>query len=157
MAGMQRVGTFAALVLQAHVATAAHAQALVAPAGDVCSAGKPGCMPLAPVSKMHGGVNATGCCESCAQMAGCRAWSLVVDDRGQSSCQLSAREAPLDLHSGNCTSGIVRPTPPAPAPRPAPQGAKNVLLIVVDDLRQHPSAAHAGHGSRRPAGPPPAP
>jgi hypothetical protein len=39
------------------------------------------------------------------------------------------------INKGNCTSAIVRVPAPTPAPKPAPTNAKNVLLIIVDDLR----------------------
>ena len=108
---------------------------------DSCGTTKAGCMPMAPVTKTFGKLNATECCNECQLMAGCRAWSVVFD-HGQATCQLSSHEAPLDKKIGNCTSGVVRPTPPVPAVRPAPPGAKNVLLIVVDDLRPELNATY---------------
>ena len=96
-------------------------------------------MLTAPTSFTFEEDNATSCCSRCEATAGCRAWSVVFNDAaggpwtGKSHCLIHSRAVPLQ--PGNCTSGIVRPTPPAPPQREAPPGARNVLMLFVDDLR----------------------
>ena len=58
---------------------------------------------------------------------------MVADDRGHISCQLYS--SATKLAPGNCTTQIMKPNPPIPEPAPTPTHAKNVLLIIVDDLR----------------------
>jgi arylsulfatase A-like enzyme len=75
------------------------------------------------------------CCAKCDEVAGCLAFTANF---GQGTCFLKDGQQ-IQRNKGNCTSGgvIVPPSPtPAPAPLPpAPEGALNVLLILIDDLR----------------------
>jgi hypothetical protein len=65
----------------------------------------------------------------------CAGWTM---NKGQTPpCHLRPWSDASPNAKPECTSGIFegrRPAPPVP-PRPAPPGAKNVLFIVVDDLR----------------------
>ena len=82
------------------------------------------------------------CCHACSNRKQCKAWT-VNHDKG--TCHLWSEPKPR--YTGNCTSGAAGPTPPtpplppaAPTPAPAPPlpppaGAKNVLLLMIDDLR----------------------
>ena len=92
----------------------------------------------APTSYSYKEDNATSCCMRCAVTSGCRAWSIFYDNaggpwKGMSHCLIYSRAAPLT--QGNCTSGIMRPTPPSLPVQKTPKGARNVLLLIVDDLR----------------------
>eukprot|EP01050_Picozoa_sp_SAG11_P006839 SAG11_NODE_549_length_8592_cov_11.089721_4_plen_434_part_00 len=98
-----------------------------------------GCMLTAPTSYSYEEDNATSCCTRCEATTGCRAWSIVYNDdaggpwKGQSHCLIYSRAVPLG--PGNCTSGVVRSTPAAVPLRKTPADARNVLMIIVDDLR----------------------
>ena len=93
-----------------------------------------GCLGLeAPLLWKHGVNGNEQCCEICIIDTGCVAWSMVGDDRGHISCQLYS--AASELAPGNCTTQIMKSNPPSPKPVPTPARAKNVLLIIVDDLR----------------------
>lgn len=97
------------------------------------------CMLSAPTSYSYDDDNATSCCLQCEATVGCRAWSVIHHDlaggpwEGQSHCLIYSRAA--SFQPGNCTSGILRPMPPLPRIRQAPKGARNVLMLIVDDLR----------------------
>jgi hypothetical protein len=71
------------------------------------------------------------CCDACAKYIGCVAWTKTG-----SICRLKGASSGA-VPCAKCTSGILKPTPspPTPAPGPKPADAKNVLMIVVDDLR----------------------
>lgn len=75
------------------------------------------------------------CCAACEANPQCASWTLNTQVK---KCHIRATF--LDKQDGEqCTSGHIAgrgPAPaPAPTPTPAPAGAKNVLLVVVDDLR----------------------
>jgi hypothetical protein len=93
------------------------------------------CMPTSSAFNAFASTNATACCEACLATQNCFSWTLSFE---QSKCFLHPSAA--TTAKGKCTSGIARTPPPTPAPQPAPAGAKNVLLIIVDDLRPQISA-----------------
>ena len=100
---------------------------------SLASCGNPmtqSCMPTAAAIEAIPSTNVTECCLECTKNSGCAAFTVSFE---QKKCFL--HPAAAATHKGSCTSGIVRTPPPTPAPKPAPAGAKNVLLIVVDDLR----------------------
>eukprot|EP00937_MAST-01D_sp_MAST-1D-sp2_P002297 g2297.t1 len=63
-----------------------------------------------------------------------RMWSW---NRTDNACTVYVGDVPRPGATGDCVAGRMGvPVPaPSPPPAPAPAGAKNVLLIVVDDLR----------------------
>ena len=75
------------------------------------------------------------CCAFCVSISGCVAWTL------EESAHRCRAKGPRALNSSvrvpcdSCVSGFLSSLPPAPAPPPLPKDPKNVLLIVVDDLR----------------------
>jgi hypothetical protein len=79
------------------------------------------------------------CCDACMKCkCGCVAWTFTGEQ-----CRLKAASGGA-THNPASTSGIITPTPPTPSPAPSsptpvpgpkPKDAKNVLMIVVDDLR----------------------
>jgi hypothetical protein len=81
--------------------------------------------------KKQTAVDETACCNACAAVAECDEWTFWLKD-GKGMCNLLKIGA--IKRSGNCTSGLAHPTSPTPSP-PSPAGAKNVLYLVVDDLR----------------------
>lgn len=90
-----------------------------------------GCMPTAAAIATFKGVAADVCCSKCASNPQCKAWTLNM---GNSMCFL--HPAASLLIPGDCQSaGGTPPLPPPPPPSPAPPGVKNVLVIIVDDLR----------------------
>lgn len=115
------------------------ASAAITP-GDLCTTPKLGCVPQPPNASaiwQHGESNMTNCCEICLSVIGCRSWTWWNESAGgklKGTCYLHPQNTGK-LESGNCYSGNLRQAPPAPSPTPAPKGAKNVLLIIVDDLR----------------------
>ena len=79
------------------------------------------------------------CCIFCMNTTGCVAWTL-----NENHCRAKGPRAlnrSVRVPCESCVSGFRSPLPPAPAPAPSPPPAplpkdpKNVLLIVVDDLR----------------------
>ena len=114
------------------------------------------CMPAATgvgfASKA--GVDVAGCCSFCGQhSAKCVQWTLNHD---KAVCHLW--DAAKATAAGNCTSGNAPgrapnppappgPPPPPPRPSPAPTGAKDVLFVMVDDLRPEIGAYGARHVS----------
>jgi len=77
------------------------------------------------------------CCAACDKEPKCTCWTLNHSEG--STCYLKPGTG-ISKHAGNCTSGgIVAPPPPPgpppPPPPPAPKGAKNVLMILIDDIR----------------------
>ncbi len=97
------------------------------------------CMLTAPTSYSFTTDNASACCTRCQETSGCRAWSIVYNDtaggpwKGQSHCLIYSRAVPFA--PGNCVSGIMRATPPPTPVKKTPHAARNVLMIIVDDLR----------------------
>ena len=98
------------------------------------------CYPHDPSVGIVNTTNTTECCTACFSNANCGAFTVNFDGH---KCVLHPIHATGPVLPGNCKSGDVRKTPspsPGPAPSsspttPAPEGAKNVLFIVVDDLR----------------------
>lgn len=77
-------------------------------------------------------INLTACCMACSTTSNCVAFTL---NYGDTTCYLKdGRE--IKKIAGNCTSGghILPPPPPPPIP-PAPKNAKNIMLLLADDLR----------------------
>jgi hypothetical protein len=82
----------------------------------------------------------SACCDSCAGYPGCVAWTLSQN----AVCRLKGASTG-HVACTDCISGILYPGPspapappapsPTPSPGPKPKDAKNVLMIVVDDLR----------------------
>ena len=74
------------------------------------------------------------CCAACDAEPTCSCWTL--NHAQASTCYLKLGTG-ITKHVGDCTSGgtlAPPPLPPAPPP-PAPKGAKNVLMILIDDIR----------------------
>jgi hypothetical protein len=81
--------------------------------------------------KKEAAENPAACCDACSAHAACVEWTFWLKS-GTGMCNLL--KAGSVSKAGNCTSGLLTP-PPTPAPPAPPTGAKNVLYIVVDDLR----------------------
>ena len=78
------------------------------------------------------------CCAACAKNLGCAAWTHYYTRSG-GTLECNLLNGAGKRSAGNCTSAAVvaPPLPPSPLP-PQPQppaGAKNVLYLIVDDLR----------------------
>ena len=81
------------------------------------------------------------CCSACQDDDACHSWTyaggFVIAKQHRNTCFLTT-----DTEAGDpggppgpgCTSAY-KPPHPQPAPVPPPPGARNVLLIVVDDMR----------------------
>ena len=86
---------------------------------------------------------AAECCAACAAEPGCVFWMWNHGDRAPefypAMCWVTKDLNPQPKPGPtNCDHGAVpvKPTPPpTPAPLPPPAGAKNILYILVDDLR----------------------
>eukprot|EP00040_Diaphanoeca_grandis_P034611 m.215491 g.215491 ORF g.215491 m.215491 type:complete len:620 (+) comp33188_c0_seq1:219-2078(+) len=93
------------------------------------------CLPSSmPVIKELKTTDVATCCAACITNPDCVSWTVNTK---MNECHLRATFKPNGkTQDRDCTSGHVRdgPTPPPPIP-PAPPGVKNVLMIVVDDLR----------------------
>ena len=89
----------------------------------------------------------SSCCAACVALPACISWTLNTE---QKQCHLRAVFTGHLTKGASCTSGLARPQPPTPPPPtptptppqpptpppvPPPAGAKNVLFILVDDLR----------------------
>ena len=85
-----------------------------------------GCMPLSWAIKMLDMTDPAACCAACIALESCAAFTL---NQKLSTCFLHPK--PATLTDGECVSGLVHR---APSP-PAPKRAKNVLMLIVDDLR----------------------
>jgi hypothetical protein len=74
------------------------------------------------------------CCAACDKEPKCTCWTLNHAERA--TCFLKPG-IDIQKHPGNCTSGgtVSPPPPPPPPPPPAPKNAKNVLMILIDDIR----------------------
>merc|ERR1712100_479108 len=61
--------------------------------------------------------NATDCCDACAQLSGCVAWTHNMQGGANktATCYLKSK-AEKNTSSVHCTSGKVRENPPSPAP-----------------------------------------
>ena len=102
--------------------------------GDSCTP-KNNCTLLKEIKHV---INATLCCEICSSVTTTTAWSLnldheichckIVDIRKHGSTN-------KNTVSGWYPSGPTLPPTLPPTPPPAPKGAKNLLYLVVDDLR----------------------
>ena len=75
--------------------------------------------------------DATACCDACAAASSCGQWTFYWMKNKTGMCHLLPAAAKVKTSTGNCTSSAAAPSP---AP-PSPPGAKNVLYLVVDDLR----------------------
>ena len=81
------------------------------------------------------------CCAACLLVQQCYSWTFsTAEEAGQDRCQLKHILQNGSSSSPACTSGNVKSPlpiapPPVPAPLPPPVGARNVLFMVVDDLR----------------------
>ena len=97
------------------------------------------------------------CCASCFSTPACDSWTLCG---GDGMCRIKKNGVANPQKGSSSTSGtrVVAPTPapiptpaptqpPTPAPRPAPHNVRNVLLIIVDDLR--PNIGAYGHSFMR--------
>lgn len=81
--------------------------------------------------------SAEACCDLCATTPECVAFTLMR--RGPANYSCRAKGEPALLNSSRtpckeCVSGFLVESPPAP-PAPRPAGLRNILLVVVDDLR----------------------
>lgn len=79
------------------------------------------------------------CCAFCAATTTCTAWTLdgtVCRAKGPAAAAGSCTvESGCRVACSGCFSGFMGPAPSPPPAPPAPKGARNVLFIVVDDLR----------------------
>lgn len=75
------------------------------------------------------------CCTACATEQLCRAWNWYYESHVAEAkmCQLRNKTGPSNQKKKFCDSGTY--LPPTPAPIPPPKNAKNVLYIIIDDLR----------------------
>ena len=87
--------------------------------------------PMLP-DPVGGNWTSASCCAACVAEPQCSAWNT---NKAQKSCHLRSSVADPNP-SRSCDYGIVRPPPPPPPPpAPAPPGAKNLLVLINDDLR----------------------
>jgi len=93
------------------------------------------CMPHSSAIETINSTDVDACCASCIANSGCAAYTVSFS---QKKCFLHPSVG--ETTKGSCTSAEVRPPAPTPPPKPAPKDAKNVLLLVVDDLRPDFSA-----------------
>ena len=92
--------------------------------------------------KQLGNFNSTDpseCCSRCAENAECDSWTLQMPS-GICRLKNGAIAKPSKENPSKSGTRKLAPTPgptqpPTPGHVPAPTGAKNVLFIVVDDLR----------------------
>ena len=124
------------LMENAHKMASAAAALLLFASGSVAApttCGKPmtqSCMQTSPAIKSVATTDVAACCTSCIGNSECASYTVSF---AQQKCFLHPGVG--SINKGNCTSAIVRVPAPTPAPKPAPTNAKNVLLIIVDDLR----------------------
>ena len=94
-----------------------------------------------PILQELTNMNVSSCCRACVALetpAPCISWTLNTE---QKLCHLRAVFTGNMNKGKECTSGVARPPsptpspPPTPSPVPPPAGAKNVLFVLVDDLR----------------------
>lgn len=86
------------------------------------------CLPDSlPILKELHTTDVAECCDACLALTDCASWTVNTD---QKLCHLRATYTG-HTKAGKCTSGTV-PVPPPPTP---PKSAKNVLMILIDDLR----------------------
>ena len=110
------------------------------------------CLPRAmPIIKTLHAIGAGECCAACVADTMCMSWT--VNPSQDNSCYLrgSFKEGNKKSSAG-CVSGAIPgrtppPSPPMPPPSPAPPNAKNVLMIVVDDLRPQLGAYNISVGA----------
>jgi hypothetical protein len=104
-----------------------------------------------------------GCCALCNSPAfsSCYFFTFVPDQVCRESpkgtppgcCHPKTSRAGAKLQQGYVSGassthvppapGVPTPAPPTPAPKPAPAGAKNVLMLVADDLRPNLNASYS--------------
>lgn len=87
--------------------------------------------------------SASDCCSACfAAVDRCVGWTF--NSNQSPPCHLRPYSTASPNFKRECTSGIFhqRIPPPPPPPKPAPPNAKNVLFIVVDDLRPNLNVAY---------------
>ena len=107
-----------------------------APACDQSSFTNSTCEPEGAYSRVET-ADACACQAHCDADARCDHWVFQTTPQ-QGNCHF--KDVPVDpshLQKGKCTVGpnSRAPTPSPPPPPPAPAGAKNVLYVIVDDLR----------------------
>ena len=124
---------------------------VLAIAGTTCcsstraAAGNPTCTNVMPRVGLHAHNDLAektvstpdACCSFCSSTPNCFAWTLsggACRAKGAKALHSSARVACSDCVSGFLSTPPRPPPPPGPLP-PRPPGQKNVLLVVVDDLR----------------------
>lgn len=81
--------------------------------------------------------SAGACCDLCAVTPTCVAFTLIEHGEGNFTCRAKGEAALLNTSRAPCAacvSGFLR-VPPPPPPTPRPAGLRNILFIVVDDLR----------------------
>lgn len=97
-----------------------------------------------------GGDLAGECCAACARDASCEGWQVR---HAAGTCELMDTFGTPAGSGGGCTSQRLRtipPVPPAPPVSVAPAGAKNVLLLVSDDMRPSLGGAYGLNESYTP-------
>lgn len=90
---------------------------------------------------------AATCCQQCIENAYCATWTVWgPGSRDGYRCYLTTNTFEPNGNTShppavNCTSGV-KPLPPPPPTVPPPKNAKNVLMIVVDDMRAQMNVAY---------------
>jgi hypothetical protein len=120
--------------------------AAAAAPGAAAAAGKPStCKPLHenscwfdsdPLRSIKDS-SVAACCTACDKEPACLCWTLNHNER--STCFLKPGTN-IQKHPGNCTSGgtvahVPPAPPPPPPPGPHPARAKNVVMVLIDDIR----------------------
>lgn len=87
-----------------------------------------------PILRTVTGLDAASCCSACVNYSDCVSWTYNTAQNH--SCYLRGNFTGHEKTNDKaCTSGVVRNNPTAPPTMPAPPGSKNVLMIIIDDLR----------------------
>ena len=80
------------------------------------------------------------CCSACAAELGCNSWT-VWPHENNAHCFLTSWSKLYGPGKTDCASGFMPAPAPVP-PVPPPKDAKNVLLLIVDDMRPQLNAAY---------------
>jgi hypothetical protein len=94
--------------------------------------------------------NSCGCEAACNADARCDHWVINTKQTSDNCHFKSTPRNPSEYKTGSCVLGPGHPAAPTPAPEPAPPGAKNVLFLVVDDLRNELGYTNKRSGIKTP-------